>query len=411
VIVCLRLPYFSAEVVRRAAGISPETPLVVTRSSRVVASSARAAQQHITPGITQRQAKAILPDAVYLPEDEARRRAAVSGVLDALATFTPMVEYQDNVQRGKRKQPPQPQDEAQSALFYADLETLNMTEAQKLAPDMGNAVQRVTGITVSLGSASRKYPAFVAAASAEPGQPAWIMPGEEATYLADMPIELLPLDNEQRRRLHLLGLTSMGQLAALPLQAMLTQFGKSGFLLHRLVQGLDHERVLPHRFEAVEHMLCEFDEPLTSRTTLEAVLESMAIELVSRLQAKASMGRSLTLTLYLENKTLQESQITLRRAVAGIAAMTRTLRQLLERLKIQHSGVVGIEVKVGQLLPLAGQQLDLFIHRSDQRERLQETLATLRIRYDDECFLWITPAEVASRQIEQRYRLQSAGKP
>ncbi len=404
-IVCLRLPYFTA------AGISSDTPLVVTRTGRVVASSARAAQLHVTPGLTQRQAKAILPDAVYLPEDEPRRRAAVSGVLDALAAFTPMVEFQDTTQRGKRKQPPQPQDEAQSALFYADLETLNMTEARQLALDMGNAIQRVTGITPRLGSANRKYPAFVAAASAEPGELTWIMPGEEAAHLAEMPIELLPLDNEQRRRLHLLGLTSMGQLAALPLQAMLTQFGKSGFLLHGLVQGFDHERVLPHRFEAVEQMLCEFDEPLTNRTTLEAVLESMGIELVSRLQAKASMGRTLTLTLYLENKTLQESQTTLRRAVAGISVMTRTLRQLLERLKIQRSGVVGIEVKVSQLVPLTGQQLDLFIHRSDQRERMQETLATLQIRYDDECFLWITPAEVASRQIEQRYRLQSAGKP
>src|SRR5258708_11515851 len=155
------------------------------------------------------------------------------------------------------------------------------------------------------------------------------MPGEEEAYLVEMPIELLPLDNEQRRRLHLLGLTTMGQLAALPLQDMLTQFGKTGFLLHRLVQGLDHARVLPHRFEAVEQMLCEFDEPLTNRTMLEAVLESMGIELVSRLQAKASMGRTLTLTLYLENKTLQENHITLRRPVAGNSVMTRTLRQLL----------------------------------------------------------------------------------
>src|SRR5258708_8953436 len=136
------------------------------------------------------------------------------------------------------------------------------------------------------------------------------MPGEEEAYLVEMPIELLPLDNEQRRRLHLLGLTTMGQLAALPLQDMLTQFGKTGFLLHRLVQGLDHEHVLPHRFEAIEQMLCEFDEPLINRTTLEAVLESMATELVSRLQAKTSMGRTLTLTLYLRSKILKQSQIT-----------------------------------------------------------------------------------------------------
>src|SRR5258708_19459343 len=57
-------------------------------------------------------------EALYLPEDGPRRRAAVSGILDALATFTPLVQVQDTTQPPNPKQPPQPRDPAQSPLFY-----------------------------------------------------------------------------------------------------------------------------------------------------------------------------------------------------------------------------------------------------------------------------------------------------
>ena len=62
------------------------------------------------------------------------------------------------------------------------------------------------------------------------------------------------------------------------------------------------------------------------------------------------------------------------------------------------------------VVPFAGTQLDLFTHPSDQRERLEQALAALTLRYDAACFLWITPADQTARRIEQRYHLQSVAK-
>jgi hypothetical protein len=106
---------------------------------------------------------------------------------------------------------------------------------------------------------------------------------------------------------------------------------------------------------------------------------------------------------------VRDSQVVLRQPSSGSLHLTRVLLQLLARTGSIRHGVVGLEVTLEDLVPFAGQQLDLFQHRTGQRERMNEALGILTTRFDARHFLWITPAELQSLQIEQRYRLQSVG--
>jgi hypothetical protein len=63
-------------------------------------------------------------------------------------------------------------------------------------------------------------------------------PGGEAAFVADAPLELLCADDDVLLRLRLLGVTTLGRLAALPLP-YLRRFGSDALRWHELAHGQD----------------------------------------------------------------------------------------------------------------------------------------------------------------------------
>ncbi len=97
---------------------------------------------------------------------------------------------------------------------------------------------------VRMGWGKGKFVSFVAATRALPGQAVVVPPGREVAFLADQPVALLPLEPDLHRRLRLLGLRTLGQLAALPEAAVTAQFGRAGTRAWRLATGRAVEPVV-----------------------------------------------------------------------------------------------------------------------------------------------------------------------
>src|SRR5207302_2033107 len=68
--------------------------------------------------------------------------------------------------------------------------------------------------------------------------------GGEAKFLAAQPLAALPLDSDTHRRLRQLGIRTLGALAALPEEAVVSQFGRAGRRLWLLAAGRIAERVV-----------------------------------------------------------------------------------------------------------------------------------------------------------------------
>jgi DNA polymerase-4/protein ImuB len=88
-----------------------------------------------------------------------------------------------------------------------------------------------------LGFGLGKFTAWVAASRAKPSEAVIVPVGAEKKFLASQPISVLPLDSDTHRRLRLLGLRTLGALAALPEAAVTAQFGALGKRLWRLAAG------------------------------------------------------------------------------------------------------------------------------------------------------------------------------
>src|SRR5256885_13493660 len=88
-----------------------------------------------------------------------------------------------------------------------------------------------------VGWGKGKFVSWVAATRAQPGEAVIVQPGEEGSFLAAQPLAALPLDSDTHRRLRQLGVTTLGALAALPEEAVVSQFGRVGRRLWRLAAG------------------------------------------------------------------------------------------------------------------------------------------------------------------------------
>src|SRR2546421_521109 len=127
---------------------------------------------------------------------------------------------------------------------------------------------RVPRSAFRVGWGLGKFVAWVAASRAKPGEAVIVRPGEEGKFLAAQPLAVLSLDPDTHRRLRQLGIATLGRLAALPQEAVVSQFGAAGRRMWRLAAGGGGERGMGREApEAVVAALAVF-APLPHRAVL-----------------------------------------------------------------------------------------------------------------------------------------------
>ncbi|HEU5260884.1 MAG TPA: hypothetical protein VFU41_05595, partial [Gemmatimonadales bacterium] len=120
-----------------------------------------------------------------------------------------------------------------------------------------------------------KFVSWVAATRARPGQAVIVRPGEEGQFLAAQPLAVLSLDSDTHRRLRQLGLKTLGHLAALPEEAIVSQFGRAGRRLWRLSAGMTVERVVGRAAPEPIVATIAFFSPVAERELLAHALDQL----------------------------------------------------------------------------------------------------------------------------------------
>ena len=153
-------------------------------------------------------------------------------------------------------------DVAGAANLYGDVASLERALLEAIPPDLN----------ARIGLAEGKFPAYMAARSAQPLQ-AVTMPADTAAFLAAQPIRLLPLAAEIRTRMHRFGLYTMGDVTRLSRRLLQDQFGPAGKLAWELSHGWDDTPLEPlaHNTNIVEGMAMPFHT--TSVEALQAALD------------------------------------------------------------------------------------------------------------------------------------------
>jgi DNA polymerase IV len=217
-----------------------------------------------------RTAASLCPGGIFLPVDGAKYRRESRRVMEILGRFTPLLE-QVSI------------DEA--FLDVAGSEAL-FGAPEAIARRIKAAVREEVGLTASVGVATTKLVAKVASDLRKPDGLVVVQPGEEAAFLAPLPITRLWGVGEQTRvALAEHGVRTIGDLAALPVDVLVRRLGAHGATLHARALGIDPSPVIGEvAAKSVSHEHT-FDVDTADPEVIERTLLALAEGVASRLRA------------------------------------------------------------------------------------------------------------------------------
>jgi DNA polymerase-4 len=248
----------------------------------VSAASYEARKFGVHSAMPLRTAGRLCPHGIFLPVDGRKYQRASKEVMAILRRFT------DQVQ-------PISIDEAfldvtGSRQLFGDGETI--------ARSIKQAVRDEVGLTASVGVASTKLVAKIGSDLRKPDGLVVVPPGEEAAFLAPLPISRLwGVGEKTAAALRDFGVVTIGDLAALPPAAMERRFGKHGAALVGRAHGLDADPVAtgdPAKSIGHEHT---FGTDTSEREKIERTVLGMADGVAWRLRAAGLKAATITLKL------------------------------------------------------------------------------------------------------------------
>lgn len=192
--------------------------------------AARAFGVHSAMPMTR--ARQLCPQGIYLPVRMQHYAAISRQIRDIFVAFTPLVE-------------PLSLDEA--FLDVRGCEAL-FGDAPAIARQIKTRIKTETGLTASVGVAPNKFLAKLASDYGKPDGFVVVPSNQVTAFLRPLPVgRIWGVGAKAEKRLHALGVRTVGELAALPEAALAQHFGAGGRHFWRLAHGLDDRTVVPDR--------------------------------------------------------------------------------------------------------------------------------------------------------------------
>ena len=226
--------------------------------------------------------------------------------------------------------------------------------------------------------------------------------GAAAKFLDSIPVSLLcgrlgddadDLPNELER----LGISTLGQLAGLPRDAVADRFGRLGLRALRLARGEDDPlRPRPVR----EAIAVELELPeAVSGQQLERVLELLISRLLAHGERRGRTLRALRLSARLAAGGGWRREVALRRASSDRA---RLADALLPHLALLPSPAATLRLEAVALGPETGEQLTLSSPEQERRRRISEAVRQTRSAAGADAVLRVLEVDPESRVPERR---------
>jgi DNA polymerase IV len=234
-IIHIDMDAFYASVEQRDDPALRGRPVVVAwRGARsvVCAASYEARRFGVRSAMPAVRAERLCPQAVFVPPDFTRYKAVSRQVRGIFERHTDLVE-------------PLSLDEA-----YLDVTTTKtgLPTATATAEAIRDAIREETRLTASAGVAPNKFIAKIASDWRKPDGLFVVRPHQVEAFLAPLPVGRLPgVGKVMEARLVELGVTTVGDLRALPPATLEQRFGRWGRRLHELSFGIDEHPVVPER--------------------------------------------------------------------------------------------------------------------------------------------------------------------
>jgi DNA polymerase IV len=339
---------------------------VIVGAGVVLAASYEAKAFGVRTAMGGRQARRLCPAAVVVPPRFSAYAEASRAVFAVFRDTTPAVEG--------------------LSIDEAFLDVRGMERAFGTPLEIGSGLRRAVresvGLPITVGIARTKFLAKVASGVAKPDG-LLVVPSEgELDFLHPLAVERLwGVGPVTAGKLRDRGITTVGEVAALPEAALVALLGRaSGRHLHALAHNLDPRPVQARRRRrSIGAQRARGRHPW-SPSSVDADLVALVDRVARRMRAAGRAGRTVVLRLRFDDYSGATRSRTLYRATSSTDTILATARVLLAEAlpTLELRGLTLIGVSVANLDAASSAQLVLPL---DARETLDTAVDQVRDRY------------------------------
>jgi DNA polymerase IV len=223
----------------------------------------------------------------------------------------------------------------------------------EIAVRLRREIRARVGLPVTVGVARTKFLAKVASGVAKPDGLLVVPPERELDFLHELPVERLwGVGAVTADKLHLLGIETVGEVAALPEDALVSAVGAAaGRQLYALAHNRDRRRVQPRRRRGSIGSQCALGRRRRSLEEVDAVLLGLVERVTGRMRKAKRVGRTVTLRLRFEDFSRATRSFTLHEPTAETRTIIDTARALFATAlpMIEQRGLTLVGVAVSNL--------------------------------------------------------------
>ena len=356
-------------------------PVVVGNwEDHVVAVSEEALPFGVTPGMALRQAEHLCPQATFLPPDPESAAHLRELISSALYDLAPTVEVRVE--------------------GVAWLDVNGVVSAGESIREARRRLRTAIGREPRLGIGPGPFSARLAAARARPGR--LLQVDKAKTFLAPLSSHELPLDAEQLERLDLLGLRTLGAVAAIGPRELESQLGRDGRHAVLLACGLEPDQLTPWRPPLFTSAHRQFEEPVENREAMLFVARALCSDLAEELGLRGAGAKLVRVRLQLESAQHEQRETVVRHPLSSAAELFGLIGSWIKEWQ-PRAPITELWIELPVLEGAGRRQLRLWAGGDGTSEEVIAALERLQERWGDQVVHKPRPALLSSPLPSQRF--------
>ena len=347
---------------------------------RVIAVSEETMPFGVGPGMPMRQAEHLCPQATFISPDPVAAAQLRELIASALYDLAPIVEVQ--------------------VAGIAWLDVKGVPKPGESIREARRILRTAIGRESRLGLAPGSFSARLAAARARPGR---LMRIEDVRgFLAPLSSHELPLDEEQLERLDLLGLRTLGAVAALGPRELESQLGREGRHAVLLARGDEPDELMPWRPPLFTSAHRQFEPPVEDREALLFVARALCSDLAGELGLRGAGAKHVRVRILFESGNPDERASVVRHPLSSAAELFGLIGAWIKEWQ-PCAPITELWIELPLLEGAGRRQLRLWAGGDGNSDEVVAALERLQERHGDEVVRRPRPAFLSSPLPTQRF--------
>jgi DNA polymerase IV len=256
--------------------------------------------------------------------------------------------------------------------------------APEIARQIKTRIRAELGLVASVGVAPNKYLAKLASDYGKPDGFVVLPSGKVTEFLTPLPVSRIwGVGARGEKRLHDMGIRTIGQIAAMSEKTLSDRFGEMGRHIWRLANGVDDRTVVPDREAKSVSTETTFAQDIGDRSILRVWLFDLVDHLASRLRHEEIWARTIDVKIRSSDFRTVTRSTTLAEATNLTNVIWNAAADLFERSltgRLMPVRLLGVGATKLTREPIV--QGGLFEdHSHERQEALDETIDTIRAQF------------------------------